>query len=59
MDLTALDVTDVPERILAKTEWVDLINSRLRVDELAASAGTIGYELLTSLGQRYERIYVK
>lgn len=59
MDLTALDVTDVPERVLAKTEWVDLINKQLRVDELAASAGTIGYELLTSLGQRYERIYVK
>ncbi|WP_083649369.1 alanine racemase [Salaquimonas pukyongi] len=57
MDLTALDVTDIPERTLARTEWVDFINRQLRVDELAASAGTIGYELLTSLGQRYERIY--
>jgi alanine racemase len=28
------------------------------VDELAARAGTIGYEILTSLGRRYHRHYV-
>jgi alanine racemase len=28
------------------------------VDELAHHAGTIGYEVLTSLGHRYQRIYV-
>ncbi len=58
MDMITLDVTDIPARTLAKTEWVDLINKELRVDELALAAGTIGYEILTSLGRRYERIYV-
>ncbi len=58
MDMITLDVTDIPARTLAKTEWVDLINKDLRVDDLARSAGTIGYEILTSLGRRYERIYV-
>jgi alanine racemase len=27
------------------------------VDDFAAAAGTIGYEVLTSLGKRYHRIY--
>ncbi len=58
MDIATFDVTDVPERLLAKTDWIDLINKDLRVDHLAEAAGTIGYEILTSLGRRYERIYV-
>lgn len=58
MDLTGFDVTDIPARTLAKTEWIDLINKDLRVDELGLAAGTIGYEILTSLGRRYERVYV-
>ena len=28
------------------------------VDDLAAAAGTIGYEVLTGLGSRYQRIYL-
>ncbi|HEY4143085.1 MAG TPA: alanine racemase C-terminal domain-containing protein, partial [Pseudolabrys sp.] len=27
------------------------------VDDVAAAAGTIGYEVLTSLGRRYHRVY--
>lgn len=58
MDLMTVDVTDIPARTLARTEWIDLINKDIRVDDLAAAAGTIGYEILTSLGRRYERVYV-
>jgi alanine racemase len=58
MDLIALDVTDVPEQVLAEHEWIDLLNERITVDDVARSAGTIGYEILTNLGQRYERIYL-
>ena len=55
MDLIALDVTDVSQ---AKPgDMVDLIGPRHDVDALAAEAGTIGYEILTSLGQRYRRVY--
>lgn len=58
MDLCAFDVTDVSERILKKSQWIELLNKHILVDDVARSAGTIGYEVLTNLGQRYERVYV-
>lgn len=57
MDTLALDVTDVsPERVHAGA-FVDLISAAQPVDDVAALAGTIGYEILTSLGARYHRDY--
>ena len=58
MDTFALDVTDVsPDRVQAGA-FVDLICDAQPVDEVAAIAGTIAYEILTSLGSRYCREYV-
>ncbi len=37
--------------------FVDLIGADLSTDEVAEVAGTIGYEILTSLGRRYHRVY--
>ena len=37
--------------------FVDLIGPELPADDVAAGAGTIGYEILTALGQRYHRVY--
>ncbi|PWB81350.1 MAG: alanine racemase, partial [Methylocystaceae bacterium] len=37
---------------------VELLGDAIGVDELAARSGTIGYEILTRLGRRYERRYV-
>lgn len=37
---------------------VEVIGDCQRVDDLAAAAGTIGYEVLTGLGSRYQRIYL-
>ena len=34
-----------------------LLGDGISVDDLAAAAGTIGYEVLTSLGRRYHRVY--
>ena len=34
-----------------------LLGKDITVDDLAERAGTIGYEVLTSLGRRYRRIY--
>lgn len=53
MDLITVDVTDAGTLPPALT----LLNARQTVDDLAAAAGTIGYEILTSLGARYERRY--
>lgn len=58
MDLCAFDVSDVPSSTLAKAHWVEMLNKQIQVDHIARSAGTIGYEILTSLGNRYERVYV-
>lgn len=56
MDLITLDVTDAPD--LAAGDAVTLLGPEQGVDALAAAAGTIGYEILTSLGTRYARRYV-
>jgi alanine racemase len=56
MDLITLDTTDAPH--LAPGDTVRLIGPAQGVDDLADAAGTIGYEILTSLGTRYARAYV-
>jgi len=58
MDLVILDITDLPDEAAARGDWVTLIGDDLGVDEVAARAGTIGYEVLTSLGKRYARAYL-
>jgi alanine racemase len=58
MDLTAFDVTEVPGALARRGGWIELLGPRLTVDELAAQAQTIGYEVLTSLGPRYTRHYI-
>jgi alanine racemase len=58
MDLVTLDVTAVPDEIAHPGAMVEVISERYPVDTLGADAGTIGYEILTSLGARYARRYV-
>jgi alanine racemase len=53
MDLITADVTDLPEL----PGVLSILGSDQTVDALAARAGTIGYEILTSLGPRYARRY--
>lgn len=55
MDLITVDVTDLdyaPEKLR-------ILNGHQTVDDLAEAAGTIGYEILTSMGSRYSRGYVE
>jgi alanine racemase len=56
MDLITLDATDAPG--LMAGHAVRLLGEAQGVDDLAAAAGTIGYEILTGLGSRYARRYV-
>ncbi|MEO0430005.1 MAG: alanine racemase [Pseudomonadota bacterium] len=53
MDLITLDVTDCPE--VQAGDRVELVGPTVPLDTLAEAAGTIGYEILTSLGPRYRR----
>ena len=57
MDVTAIDVTDIPQRHLARGAPVEVIGPHQSIDDLADAAGTIGYELLTRLGLRHTRVY--
>ena len=57
MDLITLDVTAVPEAAARPGTFAELLGPDLPVDTVGDAAGTIGYEILTSLGRRYHRVY--
>ena len=59
MDLITLDVTDVPNDLARRGDWVEVINDRVTVDDLTDRAGTIGYELLSRLSRRVHRHYIE
>lgn len=54
MDLLTIDITDLDH----VPEHLTLMSDQQSVDDLADIAGTIGYEFLTSLGNRYQRHYL-
>jgi len=55
MDLIGVDVTGLGEVPKA----LHLLGTKQRVDDVADTAGTIGYEVLTQLGARYARHYAR
>lgn len=57
MDFTTVDVTEVPPDLARRGAWVEVMGERVTVDDLTDRAGTIGYELLSRLGQRVYRVY--
>jgi alanine racemase len=57
MDLMAVDVSDLDRNAVRRGHMVTLIGGGITVDELAHHFGTIGYEVLTSLGSRHTRVY--
>ena len=57
MDSVIVDVSKIPEQDLHEGDWLNLLGPKQGIDHLAREAGTIGYELLTLLGQRSHRIY--
>lgn len=60
MDLTIIDLTHIPESQRPRPgDQIEIIGPHQSIDDLAAQAGTIGYEILTSLGHRYKRVYLK
>ncbi len=58
MDSITLDVSAIaPERVVPGA-LVDLLCARQTLDDVAAQAGTIGYEFLTRLGGRFHRAFL-
>lgn len=58
MDTCTIDVTDADPAHVRPGALVDLISPAQTVDDVAAAAGTIAYEILTGLGKRYHRRYL-
>ena len=54
MDMITVDVTELRET----PDSLEILNDIQTIDVLAEMAGTIGYEILTSLGNRYNRVYL-
>lgn len=58
MDLIVFDVSAAPADLARPGQSITLIGRGHDADALATEAGTISYEVLTSLGHRYARTYV-
>jgi len=59
MDSIILDISSLPAGTLSEGDLVELIGSSQSLDDAAGHAGTIGYEILTSLGPRFHRRYIE
>ncbi len=57
MDLTTIDVTDVPENLLHPGRAVEVFGRNNSLNDFANNAETIAYEVLTAISQRAQRIY--
>jgi alanine racemase len=58
MDLMTIDVTDLPHQLTTPGNWVELIGPGMSVEVVAQAGNMIPYELLTSLGNRFSRVYL-
>jgi alanine racemase len=58
MDLITIDVGHVPEHLAVPGAWAEIMGPHHTPDDVAALAGTIGLEVLTSLGDRLPRRYI-
>jgi alanine racemase len=58
MDLLCLDISNLLERFQRVGQEVELIGDNISIEKIARLADTIGYEVLTSLGNRYIRKYI-
>lgn len=58
MDMTMFDVTDLPEGAIRAGDYVELFGENRPLGSLAASAGTIEYDMLSGLGLRFQRHYI-
>jgi alanine racemase len=56
MDLSSYDVTAAES--VRPGDWLELIGPRRPLADVAASANTNGYEILTALGRRYRRVWL-
>lgn len=60
MDLTIISLENIPDALMPKPgDFLEVLGVNQSADDIAQAAGTIGYEILTSLGKRYHRSYIR
>ena len=59
MDLIAVDVTNIPPQQLTRGGEVEIIGPTCTLDLVGKASQTIGYEILTRLSPRFERVYIQ
>ena len=57
MDMTMIDVTDIPDA--QEGAEVELFGDHVSIEEFSNWADTIPYEILTGIGKRVKRLYIK
>jgi len=57
MDLTVLDVSNIDPAMLYLGQMVEVMGNNIPPDKIAHLCGTSGYEILTMLGNRFQRRY--
>ena len=58
MDMTVVDLSEVPERDALPGSMVEIFGSRVSIESVAERAGIIPNEILTGIGGRVPRVYV-
>jgi alanine racemase len=57
MDVVIVDLSALPENTIRPGDMVEVFGPNQTPDAMAEAMGMIGYEVLTALGQRFERVY--
>lgn len=58
MDLTTVDISNLPLDAVKPGDFAKIIGAGLTIEDVGTQSGTIGYEILTRLGPRFQRLYL-
>ncbi len=58
MDCLCIDISPLSDNTIQLQDEIEIIGPHSPIELIAQNANTIGYEILTSLGNRYHRIYI-
>ncbi len=58
MDLITVDITDLENVEVKRGDWAQIIGPDITIEDVGKASGTIGYEVLTRLSPRFNRVYL-
>ena len=58
MDLAVIDISDIDPNAIATGDMVEFFGKNISIDSVAEQADTIGYEVLTGISSRVQRLYL-